>query len=299
LATIVFAVDDAYCLPLAVAWQSLSATNGSLIPSLDVVVLHEDLMAQALDRLQFHASRLGLRMTIVKVALPNLSYNTSYGGKKANYLRLAIPEALPGLSRVLYLDADVVIDADLTPLLNADLHGMALGAVRDPINPTYELGGALPIWKHLGIPGNREYFNSGVLVIDLAVAERENLFPRAFQVVADHGGQLRLWDQDALNVAMADQWHRLPARWNTVPMSALARTPWVRYRAESLVPLADLIAAECDAAIMHFVSPSKPWRGLLPHGAANDLFQRYADAVLAAEQECDACSTTYRKDRVS
>ena len=299
LPTIVFAIDDAYCLPLTVAWQSLCSTNKRLIPSLDLVVLYEELTAATLARLAFHASRLGLRMTTVRATLPELAYNTEYGGQTANYLRLAIPEALPGRSRVLYLDADVVIDADLTPLLYADLNGMPLGAVRDPVNPTYELGHAFPGWKELGIPGDREYFNSGVLVIDLAAADRENLFPRAFEVVAGHAAQLRLWDQDALNVAAAGRWHRLPTRWNTAPLSALTRTPWIRYRAEHLVPLADLIAAEAQAAIVHYVSPSKPWLGLLPSGPASELFQRHADAVLAAEQVHDSGFPTQRKDRVS
>jgi UDP-D-galactose:(glucosyl)LPS alpha-1,3-D-galactosyltransferase len=298
LSIIVFAIDDAYCLPLLVAWQSLYETNRELLPGLDVVVLHEQLGDESAGRLEFHARRLGLRTGLVAASLPDLPYNVSYGGTRANYLRLAIPDALRGQDRVLYVDADVVIRGDLNPLLGADLHGMPLGAVRDQVNPTYELGSALPGWQSLGIPGHREYFSSGVLVIDLVAAGREDVFGRALQVVAEHPEQLRLWDQDALNVAAADRWYRLPDRWNSAPFSALTRTPWIRYRAERLVPLADLIAAEDQAVITHYVSPSKPWKGLLPEGTANALYQRHVGAVLAAEDVPGPGIPPQRKDRV-
>ena len=92
---------------------------------------------------------------------------------------------------------------------------------------------------------------------------------------------------------------RRPGHWNTVPFSALIRTPWIRYRAEHVVPLADLIAAEDQAAIVHYVSPSKPWKGLLPHGAARDLFQQHADAVWAAEHTPGSQILAQRKDLAS
>lgn len=280
---IAFAVDDNYCLPLLVAWQSLRETNPGLAREVPVVVLHEGLSAGSAARIEFHARRLGLDASLRPARLPDLPYNVAFGGARANYLRLAIPDALTGHDRVLYLDADLVIRDDLGPLLRADLRGMPIGAVRDPVNPTYESGQALPGWQALGIPGHREYFNSGVLVIDQPAATRADLFGRALDMVAKHPQMLRLWDQDALNVAAGDRWHRLPGRWNSVPFSALVRTPWIRYKAASVTPLADLIAAEDDAAITHYVSPAKPWKGLLPRGAANDLYQRQATAVLAAE----------------
>jgi lipopolysaccharide biosynthesis glycosyltransferase len=282
--TVVFGVDDEYTVPLTVALQSLHDCDEQLAQRLDLVVLHEALSAQSLALLDFHSHRLGLRLVTQAVSLPGLTYNLAFGGTRANYLRLAIPEVLSGEDRVLYLDADVVVCAGLAPLLHTDLHGLPLGAVRDPVNPTYERGRALPSWRELGIPGDREYFNSGVLLVDLVAARRDRLFERAFDVVANHADRLRLWDQDALNVAAADRWHRLDRRWNTAPFSALLRTPWIRYAAEDLVPVTELVGGEADAAVMHYVSPAKPWKGLLPDGPANVLYQRHLAAVRAAER---------------
>lgn len=45
------------------------------------------------------------------------------------HLRFYIPEILPSLERVIFLDDDVVVQKDLTPLFSLDLHGNVNGAV--------------------------------------------------------------------------------------------------------------------------------------------------------------------------
>jgi len=268
-----------------VALESLRATNEGNLARMTVVVLHEGLSDESRRRIDRQAQTLGVPVRLHRARLPDLPYNTAYGGSRANYLRLAIPDALPGAERAVYLDADIVIRAAITPLANADLGGCPVGAVRDSINPTLATGNALPNWSDLGLSGSQEYFNSGVMVFDLPACAREGVFDRAFGAVADHARHLRLWDQDALNLAIRDRWFRLPRRWNTVPYSALSRVPWVRYTAEDVQPAAGLIAAENDASIMHYVSPSKPWLGLLPAGPANDLYHRHLSSVLRRNPE--------------
>lgn len=46
-----------------------------------------------------------------------------------NHLRFYIPEIVPALDKVVFLDDDVVVQKDLTPLFSLDLHGRANGAV--------------------------------------------------------------------------------------------------------------------------------------------------------------------------
>jgi lipopolysaccharide biosynthesis glycosyltransferase len=285
LPPLVFGVNDAYCLPLVVAWQSLVESNPDLVPELEIWVLCEDLGAEARGRLRHHARRLGLDVLIHRVELPDLAYNTSFGGARANYLRLAIPEVLGDRERVLYLDADIVLRADLEPLLRRDLGGLALAAAVDQVNPTVGAGRGLTGWRELAIPADREYFNSGVLLIDLPRAQREGVFARAFEAVRTHPEKLRLWDQDALNVAAADRWLRLERRWNSAPLPALVRTPWFRAVGADFGPSADLVRQQAEAAVLHYLSPAKPWKSLLPAGDANDLYQRLLRQVVAAESE--------------
>jgi lipopolysaccharide biosynthesis glycosyltransferase len=184
---------------------------------------------------------------------------------------------------VLYLDADVLVLDGIRALIDADLQGMPFGAVQDPINPTFGTGKALPGWRRLGIAAQRAYFNSGVLLLDLPAVDRDGVVDRALRMVARHPELLRLWDQDALNAAADDRWCRLPRRWNAAPISALRRTPWVRLEEGHAVPVAELEAAESAAAVLHFLSPAKPWLDKFPDGAVNDLYRRHLAAVSAAD----------------
>lgn len=278
-ATLVFAIDDAYREPLLVALYSLWRSNRTLAGGLDIVVLHEDLSDAVRDQILRCGEALGLNVDVRRAVLPALNFNTAFGGARANYLRLAIPETVASSPRVIYLDADTLIIGDISPLLEAGLDGHPVGAVRDAINPTLASGKALPCWPQLGLDGAQEYFNSGVMVLDLPACARERVFERSFEMVAEHGAMLRLWDQDALNLAAADRWCRLPRMWNSIPFSALIRTPWLKYQAEHILPAEQLIADERTARILHFVSPAKPWRNLLPRGHARDLYQQHRDAL--------------------
>lgn len=279
---VVFAVNDAYCLPLVVAWQSFCESNPKRSRELGINVLFESLSPESKDLLRRNADRLGLDVTLRAVDLGSARFPVAFGGDKANYLRLLIPEVLAHCPRVLYLDADLVIRGGIDDLLLMDLGGHPVGAVRDPVNPAYRYGRALPGWSALGLPGDREYFNTGVLLIDVAACLDRRLFRNALRFAGEHPQHIRLWDQDALNWAVADDWQRLPLTCNVFPLSALAETPWIRYSAEELVPLADLVALEEHASILHFATPAKPWKGLLPSGPADSLYQRHLTAVRAA-----------------
>lgn len=285
---VVFTINDDYCLPLTVAWQSLSETNPHCAGSLDIQVLYEELTPASENRLRRHATRLELRVKLRRVTLPSIRYPVAFGGSRSNYLRLMIPELIDTHSRILYLDADLLFLGDIRPLLTTEIAGCPLAAVRDPINPAYRFGRALPGWSSLGIPADREYFNSGVLLIDRSTGAAAEVFKHAIRFTSSHPEHIRLWDQDALNWAVADNWHRLPLTWNVFPISGLRATPWVRYTAEELMPLDKLIALESAADILHFATPAKPWKDLLPKGAANKLYQGYLSAVHEADMTQDA-----------
>jgi len=168
---------------------------------------------------------------------------------KITFARLLIPEVLPiHVSKVLYLDADLLILDDLTSLWNCELGNAALGAVTDsdaaanqrrlqleaPAEYPGGAGGAI---------GGCTYFNAGVLLIDLARWREEQVSKRAMQFMREHP-DTALADQDALNVACVGQWKMLDDRWN-------------RQRHDPLGYLK--MAPERRPSIMHFAGKWKPW----------------------------------------
>ena len=122
------------------------------------------------------------------------------------WLRVLLPELLAGVDRVLYLDVDTLVLGDLAPLWEADLRGNALGAVSTVFQANHR-------W-HAGELGlaPREYFNSGVLLMDLDQMRRDATMDRVVDLV--RGNAFEWPDQDALNLAFAGRWHHLHPRFN-------------------------------------------------------------------------------------
>ncbi|KAK4437553.1 putative galacturonosyltransferase 3 [Sesamum alatum] len=59
----------------------------------------------------------------------NLKYRNPKYLSMLNHLRFYLPEVYPKLDKVLFLDDDIVVQKDLTPLWSVNLHGMVNGAV--------------------------------------------------------------------------------------------------------------------------------------------------------------------------
>src|SRR5688500_18132312 len=84
------------------------------------------------------------------------------------WLRFLLPELLPDLERVLYLDADTLAVAPLEPLFALGLDGCPIGAVANVVDE-----GLWPHVRGLGIDDPTQFFNSGVLLMDLAALRAE------------------------------------------------------------------------------------------------------------------------------
>lgn len=271
LPPIVFAIDDGYVEPCCVALRSIAETTPD--PSLlDVFVLYPTLRSESQRRLE--QSSCGLRLQLRRVGAVDRRFPVSGWVTEATYLRLSIGKALTEFDKAIYLDADLIATDDVVPLLRTDLSGRSLGAVRDPQNPVLRLGVGLPGWDQLGLSGNREYFNCGVMVLDLVKCRKNHIFERCASFLTERPQHVKFWDQDALNWVVDDDWLRLDRRWNTLPMSAILTFPGERYNAEEILPLASLLADEERAGIVHFAGKRKPWNELFPHSPAH---QRYTE----------------------
>nr|KYP44463.1 Glycosyltransferase QUASIMODO1 [Cajanus cajan] len=65
----------------------------------------------------------------LSVGSDNLKYRNPKYLSMLNHLRFYLPEVYPKLNRILFLDDDIVVQKDLTPLWSIDLKGMVNGAV--------------------------------------------------------------------------------------------------------------------------------------------------------------------------
>lgn len=165
------------------------------------------------------------------------------------YAWLLIPQ-IAREERALYLDSDTIICQDLSPLFEMDMKGVDLGAVEIP----YFHGD--PFWASLntfGFPVSiYDYFNAGVLLMDIPLLKNNHLFSHAATLAMKH--RFTCDDQDALNIAARGQFLRLPQKYNFYyeNYSKHLASPQVREEMERMT-------AEQQYAIVHYPGSSKPW----------------------------------------
>ncbi len=166
----------------------------------------------------------------------------------ASYYRMSLGSLLPlWVSRVIYLDCDMLATRDIATLYQHDLNQHIIGAVEDISAPRLELGFA-----------PHEYFNSGSLVIDLTRWREEKIEQQLFSTMRTHADSIKYPDQDALNIVFRSRWQRLPLEWNFQPGI------WRRSEKKQYGPAgttsSDYQSALRNPAIIHFLARRKPWR---------------------------------------
>lgn len=173
---------------------------------------------------------------------------------KVMWYRIFLPDLLPEVDRVLYLDADTLVLDELGPLWHTPMGNAYVAAVSNVFEPQFA---DRP--TQLGLEPAQEYFNSGVLLLNLA-AMRAAGCTATLVDYAQHGELL--WpDQDALNVVLGSRRVCLHPRWNC--MNSVFLFP----QADDVFGAEAVHAAQTRPAIVHFEGPelAKPWHYLSHH----------------------------------
>lgn len=163
------------------------------------------------------------------------------------YSRLLLPQLLPEVNRLLYLDCDMIVTTSLAELWNSDLQGCSLGVVQ----AAFEWDKNINEKRKEHLPIHAPMFNSGMLLIDLKKVREEGLFGKTLEWIRDT--EILVWpDQDGLNVIFEKDRVLLPQKWNI----DLCNLPNLS---------SDCIGEELfqlkknPVGIIHYNSSQKPW----------------------------------------
>lgn len=138
-----------------------------------------------------------VEVTVLPQKEADLFYIRDTHVSKTSLLKYYIPNTLPQLDKVLYIDSDILVLRDLNKLYNTDITGKYLAAVKDPswfFENTHVL--------ELNLEKRGFYFNSGVMLLNLKKFRKDNLI----QKLEDYtNNNFRTYmDQDALNVVVGN-----------------------------------------------------------------------------------------------
>lgn len=186
----------------------------------------------------------------------------------ATLVKLTLPRLFAGrYDRILYLDSDVTVHADLSGLFALDLQGFPVAANRRGVVFRTEAE-QKSTWSHfqqLGMSEPFRYFNSGVMLMDVAQWNGERIAERSLEFIRENPELCPLPDEDSLNAVLNGRFAPLSPAWNMLP------------RRDVYIPLHNHI----DPAIVHYTGHDKPWKRfgahkpLLPDMEAYRLYETF------------------------
>ena len=198
----------------------------------------------------------------------------------ATYLRLVMGSVLPkDVSKILYLDCDMIVRTSLVPLWKTDLKNNYAAVVA-------EGNAAAKILSYLNISGL--YFNAGMILFNLDKCREDGVEEKILRRGEELAGQLSFLDQDLLNLAFDGQTVFVPYRWN-VNYCREAHDHFERIGFFSIYTEEQIREETAAPNIVHF-GGEKPWR--------MSCFHPYRKLYWEHQRETpfydDACREYYR-----
>jgi len=248
---VAFCSDSGYIPQLAAALVSLFISNWK--NQLSVYVVTTGLTARHRASLEKLAVTFGRSLHFHDLDASPLRGLAEYVQPQSTYYRLLLPGLLQDVSRLIYLDCDLVVEIDLLELWQTPQQDkLVLGvAERDELQPGLQ--------AHVGTPAD-PYINAGVIVMDLEAWRVENVAAKCLQWLKDNPTVATMMDQDAINRVCMGRKAYVPLKWNLNPIHGPARVTLPQF----------------PERILHFAGPLKPWHEWYCHDLA-EIFYRYLE----------------------
>jgi len=165
---------------------------------------------------------------------------------KQVFYRLLATDLLPEyVERILYVDCDVIVRKSLDELWQIDLSDSPLAACTDASERGYRLG----------FTNDDEYYNSGVMLMNIAFWRQYNCKDVLFEYIDAHPGEFRLPDQDPLNIIFKTTKTHLDIKYNLQPI-ALYKDKYIEFNWHKCEN--ELRNAQTNPSIIHFAG-CRPW----------------------------------------
>ena len=258
---IVFAAGDDYMAIFATCLQSLIEHLNKKY-NYDVVLIQTDVSDDNKKTLQGMCElydNLSLRFFDATSLLSGYELKANAHISEETYYRFLIQEALPGYSKVLYLDSDLVINGDIVELYETDIQDYILAATRDP-DFLGQINGANRetmeyIKTDFKMKDPYNYFQAGVLLFN----EDKMREKHSLTEWLDLASIPRLYnDQDVLNLECEGEVKYIDMKWGMIVDHDHSRVRDVISYAPDVIQK-EYAVAHANPMIIHYAGFKKPW----------------------------------------
>ena len=193
---IAFAIDAKYTPHLETLIKSICYYNQNV----NFYVLHNDIPQEWFEGIQFKLEKIGYNLFSIRISDDIFKdYKTlEHISSSSSYYRFLIPKLI-NQDRVLYLDADIIVNGSLRDFYYSDLENTPVGVVRD-----YCTMQTFP-FPYLDESVSKNYFNSGVLLIDCIKCRNEEIVGILLETAKEYANQVLYGDQCILNMVLREK----------------------------------------------------------------------------------------------
>lgn len=229
---VVFAGDYAYIRQIETAMKSLCRHNSHL----KIYLLNQDIPQEWVSQIRIYLQEMGGDLIDCKLIGSQYKMNWSNKLPHINHMTFAryfIPDFVTE-DKVLYLDSDLIVTGDLTPLFELDLGENYLAAARSCF-------------------GAGVGFNAGVLLINNKKWKLDNIRQQLVELTEKEHENVGEGDQSILNILFQSSYYQLEDIYNfQIGFDAGAAEKNHAFIFE--IPLTPI------PKILHYISPDKPWK---------------------------------------
>ena len=263
---IVLAANNYYVPYISTLLHSV-AKHSSDDHSYDITIFHRDITPDnmALLKSEF-ASRANFSIRFYDMSYRASEYEklfTKLHFTVETYFRLFIQDIMTEYHKVLYLDGDMIVRADVAELYNENVDGKLLAACIDP-DTAGLYNGFEPQKKEymdmiLKIKKPYDYFQAGVILFNLDEMRKTLDVKELMDFASSY--KWELLDQDVLNYIAQGKVKFVDMSWNVM-------YDWRNIRLSKIVSLAPIelylayVTARQHPRIVHYAGPEKPWQDM-------------------------------------
>ena len=247
---IAFGFDKNCVMPCGVAMLSICMNTPG--PILFHAVLDDDVTDESRKILEDIALSHGNRMLFYKA---DTSAFQEYSGlpyiTRSTLLRLILPDLIPAdVTKILYLDTDILAVGSLEPLWNMEL------GLEEPAAMVVDSAGSSVIFHNpIDIPLSQPYYNAGVMLMNLECWRKESIGTECIRELSEKN--YRCADQDVINKVIG---HRVkPAHLRFNLQITFIKYPEANWYVEKEKYFSEVREAKENPAIIHYIGEGKPW----------------------------------------
>lgn len=267
---VIICFDDNYSLSAGALLNSI-IKNSTSNNYYDVVVLENNVSEEnkmRFSRLVNGLANFSLRFFDVNAFSEIKGAYTRAHFSAATYARLFIPRIFSNYDKVLFIDADTIVESDVAELLSIDIGTNLIAAVKDIVMEGFVKFGAIThveggdkgktageyLVENLGMENTEKYFQAGIIVFNVNQINVEGIGP---QLISEINGR-KYWflDQDIMNKVFYGRVHFLPLEWNVYHGNGNTNEFFPNLKFSTYM---NFLSARKKPKMIHFAGENKPW----------------------------------------